>query len=227
MKFYQLQTYQHLDEFCMKDSRNFLDLLLLQKLISLLKIKNILEIGYCEGLTFGVLYESSGSDTSLTSCDITYDRDIFRKFYKTEKICTFHNCKSSELKLDNQYDFILIDGDHTYETIIKELDMLDKWATPDCIVMIDDHNLSGVKKALAEFIPTANFAPVLIGPQQVFLVRKENESFYSLIDQLKTSIQCVSSWSTVSWNNWDIYQYQYTHEVFITALQKIIKHLDL
>lgn len=227
MKFYQLQTHQHLDEFCMEESRNFLDLLLLQKLMCLLKLKNILEIGYFEGLTFGIFYESSSDDTQLTSCDITYDRDIFRKFYKTEKICTFHKCKSSELKLDIQYDFISIDGDHTYETVIEELNMLEKWATSDCIIMIDDHNNPGVEQALAEFIPVANFAPVLIGPQQVFLVRKGNESFYSLIEEIKTSIQCVSSWSTVSWNSWEIYQYQYTHEVFISALQKIVEPLDL
>jgi hypothetical protein len=227
MKFYQLQTYQHLDKFCMKDSRNFLDLLLLQKLIGLSEVKNILEIGYYEGLTFGVLYESSVADTKLTSCDITYNHDIFRKFYNTKKCCTFHQCKSSELTLDQQYDFILIDGDHTYETVIEELSMLDTWATSDCIIMIDDHNLPGVKQALAEFILVANFSPVLIGPQQVFLVRKGNDSFYNLINQLKTELQCVSTWSTVLWNNWSIYQYQYTHEVFITALQKIIKHLDL
>lgn len=227
MKFHQLQTYQHLDEFDIRDSRNFLDLLLIQKLISLSKVKNILEIGYHKGLTFGVLYESSGADTKLTSCDITYDRDIFRKFYNIEKSCTFHKCKSIELTLDHLYDFILIDGDHTYETVIKELSMLDTWATSDCIILIDDYALPGVKKALAEFISVANFKPVLIGPQQIFLVRKGNDSFYKLIDQLKTEIQRVSSWSTISYNNWSIYQYQYTHKVFITALQKIIKHLDL
>jgi hypothetical protein len=226
MKFHEMQIYKNINKF-QPNTRNFLDLLAIQKLLNLIDVKNILEIGYREGLLFGVMYESSGPNTSLTSCDITYSFDVFRKLFPLKKDCFFHQCKSIELSIEKIYDFIVIDGDHSYETISAELLLVDQWATDDSIILVDDHHYTGVGKALTEFVQNSNFAPVLIGPQQVFFVRKGNNSIYPIIDQLKESISMISSWSTVTWNNWDIYQYQYTHEIFIKSLKNIITELDL
>lgn len=227
MKFHYLQTYKHFDNFKLEDSRNFLDLLVIQRLICLLDVKNILEIGYYEGLTFGVMCESSSSNATLTSCDITYENDVFRKFYNIEKNCNFYNCKSVDLIVTNPYDFIVIDGDHSYTNVSKELELLDQWATDDCVIVVDDYHLPGVKKALDVFIPKSNFSPVLIGPQQVFLIRKENERFIGIVDHLRQLLLCVSAWKTVEWHGWHLYQYQYIHEVYVNVLKDIIKYLDL
>jgi hypothetical protein len=227
MKFNESLTYQHLSEFNVVNARNFLDLFVLQKIISMSSAKNILEVGYYEGLTFGVLYEASDADAKLTSCDVTYEYDIFRKLIKIEKDCRFIQCKSVDLKLNDKFDFIVIDGDHTYNTVKEELPMLHNWASDNCIIMIDDFAWEGPDQALTEFLPDSGFILCLIGPQQVFLIRSQNKDVYQLIDKIKEQVIPISSWSTINYKGSVIYQYQYTHEIFINTLKDIIKILDL
>ena len=234
MRFYQTQTFKHLQDFTHVaevenyQSRTFLDLLMLHKLISLSSVKNILEIGYYEGLTFGVLYEASGDDARLTSCDISYHRDKLKNFLPFTKSVAFSECRSDKLTTSDKFDFICLDGDHSYESTSKDLAMLDTWADTNCVVLVDGYEMDGVKQALSEFITNeSKFMPILLGIAQVFLVKKDNHTFFPLIDQAKTDLFCISSWSIVTWNTWQIYHYQYTHDKFITALKDIIIPLDL
>jgi hypothetical protein len=227
MKFNQLLIYQHLSKFRCEYARNFLDLLVIQKIVSRTSVKNILEIGYFEGLTFGVLYEASSDDASLTSCDITYADDKLREIVEIKKNCKFIQCKSVDLKLNEKFDFIIIDGDHSYNTVSKELLMLDEWASENCIIMIDDCYWTDVDRAVTEFLISSEFIPCLIGAQQLFLIRKQNTDMYSLIEQVKTDVISVSSWNKINYKGVDIHQYQYHHKSFVNNLKDIIKILDL
>lgn len=47
-----------------------------------------------------------------------------------------------------KFDVVLIDGDHNYHTVSKELELLEQITTPECVVIIDDYSGRWAEKDL-------------------------------------------------------------------------------
>lgn len=47
-----------------------------------------------------------------------------------------------------KFDVVLIDGDHNYHTVSRELELLEQITTPECVVIIDDYSGRWAEKDL-------------------------------------------------------------------------------
>ena len=99
--------------------------------------KNILEIGRFKGHTLG-LFRFICPDSIVTSVDIvTYKESVTISDH-------FDNCKlikgtSNEVvKLDTKFDFVLIDGDHSYKGAKNDWLNIQKNLSPNAVVVFDD-----------------------------------------------------------------------------------------
>ena len=65
-----------------------------------------------------------------------------------------------EITLDN-FDYVFLDGGHSYETVIGDLKCLKKVVENNAVILCDDYDLTyapGVKKAIAEYVLLNNFS---------------------------------------------------------------------
>ena len=64
-----------------------------------------------------------------------------------------------EITLDN-FDYVFLDGGHSYETVIGDLKCLKKVVENNAVILCDDYDLNyapGVKKAVDEYVLLNNF----------------------------------------------------------------------
>lgn len=129
--------------------RSTVDAVLLWKLFQEFKFNRCLEIGVYQGLTSGLILESNATNT-LIGIDPILQLNLFNLNYSSAitNRAKFISANSQELEINDTFDFILIDGDHTanvaYCDLIKYIPMLDK----NGVLAIDDYALPGVKKAI-------------------------------------------------------------------------------
>lgn len=132
-----------------------------------LKPKSILEIGTYIGrsiiwLTLGsrqvenivcIDNESYQENTQKIAkqslVDFGYTGDM--KFIKADSI-------TSDIikKLNTKFDFIHIDGDHTYEGCLNDLEKTKELLNKDGVILIHDYDFPNVKKAIDDFIDKYN-----------------------------------------------------------------------
>jgi hypothetical protein len=145
------------------------DLLALYYLIAYFKCNKILEIGFYEGLSFGSMIEAAPHGSRLTAIDVNFRNKLFNKYYSNDslhKILSLITTNSKDFVSDQTYDFILIDGDHSYpqafNDIIKVIPMLEKTG----ILMIDDYAWPGVDQSINEMMMrNTGLVPFMIGEQ--------------------------------------------------------------
>jgi predicted O-methyltransferase YrrM len=151
--------------------RSHLDMFLLWQVISYFQPKSFLEIGFAAGQTMGIIYESSGRNQNYTSVDIDYCRKkIFTGIFPDTKI-NFIETDSRMLSLpDNKiFDFIHIDGDHSYEMVVNDIDRCWHALGQTSILYMDDFRHPGVDRAIKDYIlPKKDWVPFLCGDQSVF-----------------------------------------------------------
>lgn len=142
----------------------------LWRTIECLKPKSILEIGFYKGQTLGLLFESAGNDVKIVSVEKNYQYlDNFMELFPNCNI-NFINSDSSKLKLDQKFDFILIDGDHTYDGIKKDIEKCLPLLHKKSILCVDDYKFfEDVFQAVQEELcGQNNFVPMLCTEQQMF-----------------------------------------------------------
>lgn len=204
------------------NTRNTLDQYILFQIIKQRQFQNLLEIGYYQGLTFSILYEASAIDANLVACDITFEHDQLSKFVKFDKHVNFQKCSSTELLIDRLFDFVNIDGEHSYTAVSKELAFIVPWVSPQGMIMIDDYHYPEIQLALQEFLlMNSEFKIFLQGPQQLFISRTDND-----LDWLVTYTDKICSWS-INGDTHQLYRYNYKNAVFIDKLHDIIMELKL
>jgi hypothetical protein len=149
------------------------DIYLMWKVCEYFQPKSVLEIGFFAGQTFGQLLESTPADAKLVSVDIDYShRSIFEKLFANDPRAQqihFIETDSMNLCLNEKFDFIHIDGYHSYEyalnDLTKSLPMLHK----NTILCMDDYKDSGVNQVIKEhLLGRHDFVPFLSGDQEMF-----------------------------------------------------------
>jgi predicted O-methyltransferase YrrM len=151
--------------------RSHLDMFLLWQVITRFKPESFLEIGFAAGQTMGIIYEASGRCKEYTSVDIDYkNKNIFCKIFPDSAI-TFLEISSEYLDFpqDKKFDFVHIDGDHSYDMVINDINRC--WHTLDqtSILYIDDFELPGVDRAIRNhLLKKIDWVPFLCGDQSMF-----------------------------------------------------------
>jgi predicted O-methyltransferase YrrM len=150
-------------------------------------LRNILEIGFAYGIS--AFYILSNPQTTLTSIDpnqkTEWDNQGIKllKEYKFDKRHIFYELKSYmalpkllEKHGNNYYDFIFIDGFHTFDYTLIDFYYSNLLLRINGIMIIDDAMHSGVKKCV-KYIETnySNFYKKIESPLSFAMFQKINE----------------------------------------------------
>jgi hypothetical protein len=158
-------------------TRSTVDSIAYWRLLNSFKFTTFLEIGVNQGLTTGLFFESNNY-ANVVGVDPINRLDLFYKNYpEFQNQFTFINQKSQDIKInDRLYDFILIDGDHSYESakqdIFKSLECL----TTTSVLAIDDFKQPGVARAIQDLYSlNTDWVPFLQAEQTQFWHHKSVE----------------------------------------------------
>lgn len=121
--------------------------------------EKILEIGVRYGYSLGVMINGSNVVKKVVGIDcddyvknsLSVAEENIKKHIKPNLDYTFLNIDSHTIsKFDDTYDLIHIDGDHSYDGKIKDLDLLKNACK---VAIIDDYNfLPAVRKAADDWM---------------------------------------------------------------------------
>ena len=149
--------------------RSTVDAVIYWRLLNAFEFKSFLEIGVYQGLTTGLFFESSPLAV-VTGVDPTDRLELFYQNYpECQKQFTFINQSSQDIKLHNCYDFILIDGDHSYESAAADIAICLPCLNTNGVLAIDDYKSVGVAKAIKDLYNlTSDWVPFLRAEQTEF-----------------------------------------------------------
>ena len=176
MKLYQSQVLASLDDFRVANTptklmRERIDMFLLWKTVEYFHPTTLLEIGFFAGQSTGIITESAGPDSTLTSVDIDFSlRHIFENIFLNHNI-NFIETDSLQLELDSnkKYDFISIDGNHDYNYVLNDFVKCLPCMHKDTILYMDDYHLPGVEQVICEeLLGKHEFVPFMVGDQAMF-----------------------------------------------------------
>jgi hypothetical protein len=231
MKFNKSITWQNLNKF--DDSmRTPIDSFLLFYVIQYFQRRKILEIGFRQGYSFGLMLEASPPDAVLEAVDIVYPDFTVFDLLKTNKETKLNTIPSQEFIYPGKYDFINVDGHHGYEDakvdILNAIDHL----SPDGILMVDDYSIPDVDRAITDVLQmNLGIKPVLKGIQEVFFVR--NDSHLPLdtfeVEFLHSEINDFCNATNVSYKNYNVVNIWCKH-VYIKyphIFTEVVKAYDL
>jgi hypothetical protein len=146
------KNYHDYDRIVLQSSmRSTVDAIIYWRLLNYFKFNKFLEIGIYQGLTTGLFFEAN-PDATVIAIDPVNHLELFYKNYpEYQTQFTFINELSQSVDLgNNMYDFILIDGDHSYEPAVSDiLNCLPRLNTTG-ILAIDDYKMPGVASAIQD-----------------------------------------------------------------------------
>jgi hypothetical protein len=180
-KFYQTISSKIFNEFD-PYMRRWPSCIVVYYIIQYFKCKKILEVGFYEGQTFGIMLEASPPDSHLVALDPIFRYQVYNKYFKNNK-----NFESKQIELlettfeefDRQeyYDFIDIDSG------MGEIDRLDhlikslKFLHDDSILMFDNYDEQIMDKTVDKFLNLqSDFVPFLMDPQALYFHKKTHDS---------------------------------------------------
>ena len=146
-KFYESVMSSIVDEY--NTMRSNLSLMTVFYTIQYFKPKTILEMGFYEGQTFGIMIEAAEPGCELTAIDIEYRMQLFDRYYATsdkitDKKINLLNIDSRNFKSESTFDFINVDTYNEKSEInlrwndfLHAVDLLSK----DGILMLDNYIL--------------------------------------------------------------------------------------
>lgn len=184
------KNYKSFDKICSNSSMwSTVDALLYWKLFNEYNFSNILEIGVYQGLTTGLMLETSNNIQSYTGIDIKLQLNKFNIIYNDYlKYTKFYEQSSRKFKFSGTYDFILIDGDHSYNGALTDLLTTSQLLSKNGILAIDDYSLPDVAAAMEEFKKTTNLVPFMQLEQTEFWHYPENNRSLFLDNLLTDTI---------------------------------------
>lgn len=184
---YRVYFYQ--DTFYLLNSNiNINEGILLFQLIKKYKPKKLLEIGFACGVSAAFMLCALSKKDELTSVDPfqkiqwnSFGLNVVKQILKEQKLSAKNHhwegkySKTFFESTSNKYDFMLIDGDHSYEGTMIDLLGANKVLNKNGILAVDDSLHFSVKKALNDFIGIQN--------NIINNTRKNNKLKYKLIKQ--------------------------------------------
>lgn len=149
--------------------RNPGDMFLVWKIIEYFQPKTLLEIGFYGGQSMG-LYLESGDLEEVVSVDVTYNLKPFFDYLFPVNNIKFLCQDSKTINLDQQFDFITIDGNHDYEYVNSDVKKCLPLLKKNSILYMDEYDIEpGVKRSISEnLLGQHDWIPFLAGVQGMF-----------------------------------------------------------
>jgi predicted O-methyltransferase YrrM len=179
------------------------DMFLLWKTCEYFKPKSILEIGFYAGQSLGIVAEASGPEACFTSVDISYElRDTFDHLFPLPN-GKFIPISSKDIVLDEQFDLVHIDGDHSYEYVLNDVNKVLPLLHTNSILCMDDFKLPGVEQVIKEhLLGQHDYVPFMSGDQEMFF----HHVSHAADEFLDTWIQNKAN-NFIYFQNWDYHGY--------------------
>ena len=206
MKFNESTSWQNLNKFD-ETMRTTIDSFLLFYVIQYFQRRSILEIGFRQGYSFGLMLEASPHDAVLEAVDISYPDFTIFDLLKTNKKTKLNTISSQKFVYANQYDFINVDGYHGYDE--AKVDILNAIAhlSSDGILMVDDYSIPDVDRAITDILQmNLGIKPFLKGFQEVFFVRNNSQLPLNTfeVDFLHSEINDFCNATNISYKNYNV-----------------------
>jgi predicted O-methyltransferase YrrM len=151
--------------------RGLTDMFLIWKTIEYFQPSKLLEIGSYAGQTLGLMLESAGPDSNITSIDISFNKfKIFDHLFPDSQVQRIQ-LDSLQFHAVDTFDFMHIDGHHDYEHALNDITKCLSMAHDDSIIVIDDYEKSnlGVGTAIETgILEQHDFVPFLLGDSNIF-----------------------------------------------------------
>jgi hypothetical protein len=150
--------------------RSTVDAIAYWRLLNYFEFKTFLEIGCYQGLTTGLFFESN-NNANVVGVDPVNRLELFYKNYpEFQNQFTFINQKSQDIELNSHlYDFILIDGDHSYQAAKQDIFKFFKCLKNTSVLAIDDFRMPEVARATEDLYNlNNNWVPFLQAEQTQF-----------------------------------------------------------
>lgn len=153
------------------------------KICEYFRPKTVLEIGLFEGLTFGLMFESTDSDATY----MCVDRDLTPKKHfdtlfgndpKYDSI-TFVETDSKHLSVNQKFDLVHIDGNHSYDYVKNDLEKVLPLLHDQSILIMDDTTKEqpDVARVIDEYLLGQHgFVPFLAGSREMFFHKSEHDA---------------------------------------------------
>lgn len=163
------------------------DMYILHKVCEYFQPCNVLEIGFFMGQTFGIIYEACPTTTHLTSVDINYKhKGTFDKLFPDQNRMTFVHQDSKDISFDpNSFDFVMVDGDHSYEYASNDIEKAFQCIQQNGILAVDDWIMEGVEKAIiTQIINKTDWVPFLYADSVLYFHHPSHDASYFLDEWL-------------------------------------------
>ncbi|MCC6815841.1 MAG: class I SAM-dependent methyltransferase [Saprospiraceae bacterium] len=163
------------------------ELFKLYKFLKLYEFNNILELGSCFGLSARAISLASPKSKIVSVEGNEQFYELAQKFATSSSKITFKNQTFKNYLAgltDEEFDLVIIDGDHQYDSTIYNLSIIQRHLTENAIILIDDiHWSSGMYRAWKEILSGSSFHCSLETLRWGFLFcdRSLNKGNYSLI----------------------------------------------
>lgn len=241
MKFTKLTAYKEFNRF--QPIRNIVSLYALYNILTIIRPKRILEIGYYEGHTFSLIYECLQHDAEyFTSCDITYSENKIYGFPFSK--CELHEIPSHDFYPDKLYDFISIDGQHNwhrnitdknlsneiadYESLVIDFKKFQKALTSNGIIMIDGSAFSNsMAQLITEILPNySKLKPIIVSEHQLF-IGPINFDYTAILEKLSVNSGVVLKWKTINYKDYkDVLNFSDKIKDLSVIFPKVIEQLE-
>jgi ubiquinone/menaquinone biosynthesis C-methylase UbiE len=156
---------------------------LLHKVCEYFEPKEILEIGFFHGQSFGIVVDACPDDAKFTAVDISFEgKKTFDLFFENQTNMEFILTDSKNLSINNRkYDFIMVDGDHSYEYASNDISKALSLINEQGILCVDDFNMEGVWQSIREQLNgQTDWVPFLMGTQSMFFHHRSHSADYFL-----------------------------------------------
>jgi predicted O-methyltransferase YrrM len=183
-KLHQSKTLEHFNRFSWTQynhnrywkPRDCIGLYTYWKICEYFKPKSILEIGFFEGLSFGLFFEASGVDTEYVCVDYNFSNkeryfDFLFKDHPKYNSIKFIETDSQELNLTQNFDLIHIDGNHSYKYVKNDLLKSFPLMHKNSILIMDDvtEHCPDVEKVIDQYLlGQHDFVPFLSADREIF-----------------------------------------------------------
>lgn len=142
----------------------------------------VLEIGFFEGLTFGLMFESTQARRYLCVDNDWSHRWHFDELFADHpryRHIEFVQTDSMNLELNELFDLVHIDGDHSYDYVRNDIEKVLPHLHKHSILVIDDMTpeCPDVSVAANELLlGQHDFVPFLAGDREIFFHHREHDA---------------------------------------------------
>ena len=207
--------------------RCVVDTVLLHQICQYFLPRNILEIGFFQGQTLGIIAEAVEFDSDFVAVDKEFGNNkIFKVLFpELETKVRYIQDDSNNVVYHENFDFVCIDGDHRYSYVKQDVKTVLPCLKKDSVLYMDDINTPDVVQVIHEdLLGSHDMVPFLKGDQGMFFHRVDHNASDFLMHLMSSKYNKFMSFTNINFSGHTILNvsampvFQDSHNIFCSAL---------